>query len=249
MSATFLVGALVHASKLSFGRPNFAKAAALACDYFALGKWSVAYGEVLILRLQLFPWVLAATAGIAATATFQAASNVAAVINPIILGIGNAIPQAAAEARLSDGTLAAWRVARGYILFGLPPILAICAARTSRAAAAAAAHIRGIFSLSRRRPRRAASRCLRSGWICRRDDLQRPSRRRGRQARFAGDRARSGRSGAHAAIDCRPRRRRRHSGVRHREPRSPHRRLVGDAMANRQRGISNRTCTQSEYAA
>ena len=49
-------------------------------------------------------------------------------MNPISLGIGNAIPQAAAEARLSNGTLAAWRVARGYILFGLPPILAICAA-------------------------------------------------------------------------------------------------------------------------
>jgi O-antigen/teichoic acid export membrane protein len=49
-------------------------------------------------------------------------------MNPISLGIGNAIPQAAAHAYVTDGVHGAWRTARGYILFGLPPILAICAA-------------------------------------------------------------------------------------------------------------------------
>jgi O-antigen/teichoic acid export membrane protein len=83
---------------------------------------------VLILRLQLFPWALAATAGTAATAAFQAAANIANVMNPISLGIGNAIPQAAAHAHVTEGVHGAWRTARGYILFGLPPILAICAA-------------------------------------------------------------------------------------------------------------------------
>ena len=128
MSATFVAGALVHASKLHFGRPNVAQAIRLARDYFALGKWSLVYYEVLILRLQLFPWALAATAGTAATAAFQAAANIANIMNPISLGIGNAIPQAAAHAHVTDGVHAAWRTARGYILFGLPPILAICVA-------------------------------------------------------------------------------------------------------------------------
>ena len=128
MSATFLAGTLVHISKLQFGRPNIAQAAALARDYFSIGKWSLVYYEMQILRLQLFPWVLAATTGTAATAAYQAASNIASLMNPISLGIGNAIPQAAAQARLSSGIFGAWRVARGYLLFGLPPILVICAA-------------------------------------------------------------------------------------------------------------------------
>jgi O-antigen/teichoic acid export membrane protein len=128
MSATFLVGTLMHISKLQFGRPNIAQAAALARDYFTAGKWSLVYYEMQILRLQLFPWVLAATTGTAATAAYQAASNIASLMNPISLGIGNAIPQAAAQARISSGVFGAWRVARGYILFGLPPILVISAA-------------------------------------------------------------------------------------------------------------------------
>jgi O-antigen/teichoic acid export membrane protein len=67
-------------------------------------------------------------AGTAATAAFQAAANVANVMNPISLGIGNAIPQAAAHAHVTGGVHGAWRTARGYILFGIPPILVICAA-------------------------------------------------------------------------------------------------------------------------
>ena len=128
MAATFVAGAIVHASRLHFGRPNVAQAIVLARHYFALGKWSLVYYEVLILRLQLFPWALAVTAGTAATAAFQAAANIANVLNPISLGIGNAIPQAAAHAHVTGGVQEAWRTARGYILFGLPPILAICAA-------------------------------------------------------------------------------------------------------------------------
>ena len=128
MSVTFLLGALVHASRLRFGRPNVAKAKALAGDYISIGKWSLLYYEMLVLRLQLFPWALAATAGAVATAVFQAALNISSFMNPVTLGIGNAIPQAVAQERLSSGMLGAWRAGRGYLVFGLPPILAICAA-------------------------------------------------------------------------------------------------------------------------
>jgi O-antigen/teichoic acid export membrane protein len=128
ISVTFVAGAFVHASKLHFARPNVAQAIRLARDYFALGKWSLLYYEMVLLRFQLFPWALAATAGTAATAAFQAAANIANVMNPIILGMGNAVPQAAAHAHVTDGVHGAWRTARGYILFGLPPIVAICVA-------------------------------------------------------------------------------------------------------------------------
>lgn len=128
MSATFVAGALVHASKLRLGWPRLVCVAALARDYLSLGKWSLVNYEMVLLRVQLFPWALAAAAGTAATAAFQAALNIANLMNPIIFGIGNAIPQAAAQARLSSDVFGAWRVARGYVLFGLSPIMAILVA-------------------------------------------------------------------------------------------------------------------------
>jgi O-antigen/teichoic acid export membrane protein len=72
--------------------------------------------------------MLAAFAGTAATASLQAGLNIANMMNPIIFGIGNAIPQIAAQAHRSGGVIGAARSACGYVLFGLGPILLICAA-------------------------------------------------------------------------------------------------------------------------
>lgn len=128
MSAAFALGALVHASKLRFARPDFGQLRALALDYVSVGKWSVVSYQLVLIRVQLFSWLLAAAAGTAATASLQAGLNIANMMNPIIFGIGNAIPQVAAHAHRSDGVLGAARAAYGYVVFGLGPILAICAA-------------------------------------------------------------------------------------------------------------------------
>ena len=50
------------------------------------------------------------------------------MMTPIILGIGNAIPQVAAHAHRTGGVIGASRAAYGYVLFGLAPVLVICAA-------------------------------------------------------------------------------------------------------------------------
>jgi O-antigen/teichoic acid export membrane protein len=128
MSATFATGALVHASKLRFAWPDLAETRPLAREYFSVGKWSIVNYELVLVRAQLFPWMLAATAGTAATASLQAGLNIANMMNPIIFGIGNAIPQVAAHAHRNGGVIGAWRAAYGYVLFGLGPILLICAA-------------------------------------------------------------------------------------------------------------------------
>jgi O-antigen/teichoic acid export membrane protein len=128
MSVTFAIGATVHASKLRYVRPDLAATRLMACEYFSVGKWSLVSYQLVLLRVQLFPWMLAAIAGTAATASLQAGLNIASMMNPIIFGIGNAIPQIAAHAHRSDGVLGASRAAYGYVLFGLGPILAICAA-------------------------------------------------------------------------------------------------------------------------
>jgi O-antigen/teichoic acid export membrane protein len=128
MSVTFALGALVHVSKLRFARPDFAEAYGLAKEYFSIGKWSIVSYELALIRVQLFPWILAATAGTAATASLQAGLNIANMMNPIIFGIGNAIPQVAAHAHRTEGVAGAWRAASGYVLFGLGPIVIICGA-------------------------------------------------------------------------------------------------------------------------
>jgi O-antigen/teichoic acid export membrane protein len=128
MSVTFALGALVHVSKLRFAWPDLTEAYRLAGEYFSIGKWSIVSYELVLIRVQLFPWILAATAGTAATASLQAGLNIANMMNPIIFGIGNAIPQVAAHAHRTEGVAGAWRAASGYVLFGLGPIVIICAA-------------------------------------------------------------------------------------------------------------------------
>ncbi|MGZ5871404.1 MAG: hypothetical protein ACXWKP_04745 [Bradyrhizobium sp.] len=128
MSTTFAIGALVHASKLRFAWPSFTETRLLAREYFSVGKWSIVNYELVLARVQLLPWVLAALTGTAATASLQAGLNIANMMNPIIFGIGNAIPQVAAHEHRTGGVIGASRAAYGYVLFGLSPILLICAA-------------------------------------------------------------------------------------------------------------------------
>ena len=128
MSATFGIGALAHASKLRYAWPDLAEARLLAREYFSVGKWSLVNYQLVLARVQLLPWVLAALTGTAATASLQAGLNIANMMNPIIFGIGNAIPQVAAHAHRTEGVIGASRAACGYVLFGLSPILVISAA-------------------------------------------------------------------------------------------------------------------------
>jgi len=128
MSATFGVGAVVHASKLRFGWPDLAETRLLVRENVLVGRWSLISYWLVLSRVQLFPWILAALAGTAATASLQAVLTIANMMNPIILGIGNAVPQAAADAYRSGGVIGASRAANSYILFGLGPILLIATA-------------------------------------------------------------------------------------------------------------------------
>jgi O-antigen/teichoic acid export membrane protein len=128
MSVTFGIGAVVQASNLRYAWPNVAEARLLAREYLSIGKWSFVTYQLVLCRLQLLVWSLAAFGGTAATASFQAGQNVANMMAPINLGIGNAIPQVAAHAYRAGGVIGASRAACGYVLFGFAPILLIAAA-------------------------------------------------------------------------------------------------------------------------
>ncbi|MBS0524149.1 MAG: hypothetical protein JSS04_10990 [Proteobacteria bacterium] len=132
ISAAFAIGAAAHTARLRFVWPAFSvmgrELRALALEYLSVGKWILASYQLRLVRGQLIPWMLALVAGTAATASLQAALNIANTMNPIILGVANAIPQSAAHAYRSGGVRGAVRMSYGYALFGLWPILAICAA-------------------------------------------------------------------------------------------------------------------------
>ncbi|WP_332692932.1 hypothetical protein [Bosea sp. (in: a-proteobacteria)] len=91
-------------------------------EFWSLGGWSLANNLVGALRIQLFLWGLTAMFGAAATAAFQAALNVVNLANPILLGLCNVIPQAAAR-KSAEGYRAAWKAARDYALIGTLPLL------------------------------------------------------------------------------------------------------------------------------
>lgn len=126
MAATFAAGAVIHASRQRFGSIDRRSLGAMAFDHFSIGKWSLLSYELVLIRVQLFPWMLAALSGSAATASLQASLNIANTMNPVILGIGNAIPQVASQAFASGGVRKAVRTAGHYTLIGMAPILVIC---------------------------------------------------------------------------------------------------------------------------
>lgn len=128
MTLAFIAGAICHATQLTLRRPRWDDTIKRARQFAALGAWSLANEEILLFRVQLVPWVLAITTGPATVAVYQAALNIANMMNPILQGLSNLIPQAVAEARLKGGVLHAWIIARKYIYLGLVPILVCCVA-------------------------------------------------------------------------------------------------------------------------
>jgi O-antigen/teichoic acid export membrane protein len=86
------------------------------------GGQALATGLLAQARSAVFPWALAIASGPAAAAAFQAVSNIINVSNPLMIGLGNVVPQAAAES-IGKGNDNAWRIVRSYMLLAIPIIL------------------------------------------------------------------------------------------------------------------------------
>jgi len=123
MAATFGLGAIVQAWQLRLSVGAAGQFKETLKQYWSTGGYALANNLMSIVRLQILPWSLAAAAGPASAAAFQAALNVINLANPIILGLCNIIPQAVASARHDGGNGGAWRSARNYALFGAPATL------------------------------------------------------------------------------------------------------------------------------
>jgi len=122
MAVCAAIGACLHARALTLAMPSIAQLRAVARAYWRIGGLpSLGNGFLYHTRLFVVPWILAVYAGPAATAGLQAAVNIVNLSNPLILGLGNLIPQIVAGAR-GRGLTEAWRVARTYTLIAALPI-------------------------------------------------------------------------------------------------------------------------------
>jgi O-antigen/teichoic acid export membrane protein len=127
MSAAFGTGALLHARMQKLNRPVILLNREVIGDIYRSGRWFLVTSVLILLGVQLPLWTLAAIGGAVEAAALQAVLNIGNLLNPMIIGLGNAIPQGSAEARLKHGIDGAWRATRGYMLVGLLPTVALSA--------------------------------------------------------------------------------------------------------------------------
>ncbi|WP_247895987.1 lipopolysaccharide biosynthesis protein [Azospirillum brasilense] len=131
MTGPALAGAVVHFAIL---RPRFdglSDLPAVVRRFWSIGHWALANNLFLMLRVQSLVWLMAAMDGMASTAAFQAVVNLVNIANPIIIGMGNLVPQIAARGRSTLHTEAgglhpdeqAWLAIRGYVVIGAAPLL------------------------------------------------------------------------------------------------------------------------------
>lgn len=127
MAATSLVAAGIQWAqlRLPLWGPLPLRQVALECWHFG-GSWSLVNGILSQLRGQILAWAVAFEGGMATAAALQAASNVVNMANPLLISLGNIIPQAAARARRA-GNAEAWRTARSYAYLALPFFLGYAA--------------------------------------------------------------------------------------------------------------------------
>ena len=99
-----------------------------AAEFWRIGGiWSVGDAAVSLALNAGDPLVLAVTTGMTdAVASLQAATNIANLSNPILIGLCNIIPQTVAQGR-AEGARSAWKAARVYILLGLGVLLPFAA--------------------------------------------------------------------------------------------------------------------------
>jgi O-antigen/teichoic acid export membrane protein len=120
MAAACAGGLAMHLTRLRLARPALAETRGILASFWLIGRWQISINAILFLNVRLYPWALAYAEGAAAAAGFQAMLNIVNLMNPLIIGLGNAIPQIASKARANEGLVHAWRASRALILIGLP---------------------------------------------------------------------------------------------------------------------------------
>jgi O-antigen/teichoic acid export membrane protein len=120
LAATSALGAAIQFLQIAVARRRPEKLVATAKDYWSIGRWSLASSLTMAFRINALIWLIALAATRAEVAEFQATLNVVNLVNPILFGLCNLIPQTAANAS-NDGVTGAWRATRHYASLGFLP--------------------------------------------------------------------------------------------------------------------------------
>jgi O-antigen/teichoic acid export membrane protein len=126
-----LAGTSALAALIQYGQVNApwqwpSNLPATVTAFWLSGRWSLANSIATALRGNGLIWLIALVSSASQVAEFQAALNVTNVVNPILLGLCNIIPQTAARAS-GKGAACAWRATREYASLGFLPTVAYCA--------------------------------------------------------------------------------------------------------------------------
>lgn len=103
---------------------GLAKIGQTAAGFWRVGAGSLGANLLSTLASQLYPWSLVLFGGAAVVAGFQAALNVVLVVNPVLIGLCNVIPQTVARDARQGGARHAWRASRATMALGAAPVLA-----------------------------------------------------------------------------------------------------------------------------
>jgi O-antigen/teichoic acid export membrane protein len=94
----------------------------MVSEYWSVGRWPLGSSLATALRLNGLLWLILLITSRSDVAQFQAAGNVANVVNPILFGLCNIVPQTAARV-LDEGIDKAWRISMQYASLGFVPII------------------------------------------------------------------------------------------------------------------------------
>ncbi|WP_131195059.1 hypothetical protein [Lichenihabitans psoromatis] len=119
MAATSLLGAATQRAQLSLKGSARLPMRPMIADFWSIGHWSLTTNGLNIARTMCLPWLLTAMAGPAAAGAFQIGMNLVNVVNPIVSGVCNVVPQIASRA-MRYGYRAAWSASWPSIGVGLP---------------------------------------------------------------------------------------------------------------------------------
>ena len=108
------LSAWLQSAQVGLRVPTSASLRKVGLEFWRLGRWLTLTNFTNILTIQAFPWTLAYFHGLEATAQFQAAANILGITHPVLFSMSNLVVPAAARARATKGTRAAWRAGSSY---------------------------------------------------------------------------------------------------------------------------------------
>jgi Na+-driven multidrug efflux pump len=123
MAFAFTLGAIIQILQLRLSVSGLYAPHRWIAEHAALTLPALAGSASSALRHYALLWWLAIVAGTAALASLQAALTIFGVLNPLLFGLANLIPQIAARAYDQGGRQAAWRAASPYLALAAPPVM------------------------------------------------------------------------------------------------------------------------------